>query len=110
MTTTTTTIATLEIRELTREELEAIQGAWVANAIGGVVGAVSGGVSSYITSGGDWRATATGAIGGGVAGIISPISSVRSAAQAIGAGALSGAGTALAEKAWPAAQPAPAGQ
>lgn len=107
MTTATMTMTT-EFRELSREELEAIQGAWVANAIGGVVGAVSGGVSSYIASGGDWRSTATGAIGGGVAGLISPISSVRSAAQAIGAGALSGAGTALAERAMGPAQPAPA--
>jgi hypothetical protein len=79
-----------EIRELTREELDAIQGGWVANAVGAGVGALSGGVTSYISSGGDWSTTAKGAAVGAVTGAINPVSSIGTAARAIGTGIVAG--------------------
>ena len=85
-----TTTATFEIRELTREELDAIQGGWVAHAVGAGVGAVAGGATSYISSGGNWGATARGAAVGAVTGAINPVSSIGTAARAIGTGIVGG--------------------
>jgi hypothetical protein len=84
-----TTIETNELRELSTAELEAIQGAFWANAAGALVGAVSGGVSTYM-AGGNWKSIAASAIGNGVAGAINPISSVRTAAMALGRSVISG--------------------
>jgi outer membrane lipoprotein SlyB len=87
---TTTTITADEFIELTREELDEIDGAFWANVAGAAVGAVSGGVSSYLASGGNWRSAAAGAVGGGVAGALNPVGSIASAAMAVGRGAVSG--------------------
>ena len=84
------TTTTIEIRELTRDELNSIQGGWVANAVGAGVGAVAGGATSYISSGGDWGATGRGAAVGGLTGAINPVSTVGTAARAIGTGVLAG--------------------
>jgi hypothetical protein len=79
-----------EIRELNRNELDAVQGGWVANAVGAGVGAVSGGVTSYISSRGDWGATARGAAVGAVTGAINPVSSIGTAARAVATGVVGG--------------------
>lgn len=81
---------TIEIRELSSEELSTAQGGWVANAVGAGVGAISGGVTSYISSRGDWGATARGAAVGGLTGAINPVSSIGTAARAIGTGVVGG--------------------
>ena len=62
-------------------------GDWVLNAIGGVVGAVHGGIEAYYASGGDWGAVATAAALGGLFGAINPVGAIVGAAgAAIGAG------------------------
>ncbi|MFN0251301.1 MAG: hypothetical protein ACKV2T_30780, partial [Kofleriaceae bacterium] len=83
-------INTIEIRELSADELEEIQGGWVANAVGAGVGAVSGGVSSYFASGGNWRSTLAGAAGGAVAGAFNPVGAVGTAAAQVGRAVISG--------------------
>jgi hypothetical protein len=90
MTTTIETIDLTETRELTQEELDAIKGAWLLNAIGAVVGGISSGAGAYISSGGDWRATGIAAAGGAAAGFIFPWNSVRSAATSVGRSLVSG--------------------
>lgn len=84
------TIQANEIRVLSSDELDDVQGGWVANAIGAGVGAISGGVTSYISSRGDWGATARGAAVGAITGAINPVSSVRTAAQAVATGVVGG--------------------
>ena len=86
-----TTIEMIDIRELTQEELDNIQGAWgLASLAGAVIGGVSSGAGAYISSGGDWKATGIAAAGGAVAGAIFPWNSVRSAATSIGRSVVSG--------------------
>jgi lactobin A/cerein 7B family class IIb bacteriocin len=78
------------IRNLTQEELEAIQGGWLLNALGAVVGGISSGAGAYISSGGNWGATAIAAAGGAAAGFVLPWNSVRSAATSVGRSLISG--------------------
>lgn len=80
-----------DLRELTREELDRIQGGWLLNAAGAIVGAASSGAGAYTSSGGNLRTTALAAAGGAVAGTIFPWNSVRSAAQSVGRSLISGA-------------------
>jgi hypothetical protein len=101
------TTTTAEIRPLSREELESIQGAFWANAAGAAVGAVSGGVSSYLASGGNWRSAAAGALGGGVAGAFNPVGAIGSAAMAVGRGVIGGAVAGGANRALGNQQPGP---
>ena len=79
-----------QIRELTKDELEAIQGGLWLNAAGAAVGAISSGAGAYISSGGDWKATGIAAAGGAAAGFALPWNSVRSAATSVGRSLISG--------------------
>lgn len=80
----------IEIRQLSAEELEEIQGGFWANVAGAGVGAVAGGVSSYFASGGNWRSAAAGALGGAAAGALNPVGTIGTAAAAVGRGVVSG--------------------
>lgn len=92
------TALALDVRELTPDEVEEVNGAWVANAIGAVVGGIGGGVAGYVTSGGSVRSAIAGAAGGAIVGAISPVRGVLGAANAVrvlhatGVGAAVGAG------------------
>lgn len=76
------TALTMDMRDLTQDEVDEVSGAWIANAAGAVVGAIGGGVGGYITSGGSLRGAAVGAGVGAVGGAFSPIRGVVTAATA----------------------------
>lgn len=72
-------------RELTLEEIDDVNGAWVLNALGALVGGVAtaAGVSA---AGGGYGAIAAGFAGGAFAGAFNPASSVGAVARGIGGG------------------------
>ena len=78
------------IRELDLSEIDEVNGAWVMNALGALVGGVStaAGVSM---AGGGYGAIAAGFVGGAVGGAVNPISSVGSVFRTIGGGVGAGA-------------------
>jgi len=55
-----TALAISDVRELTMEETDEVNGAWVANAVGAGIGALGGGVTGFISSGGSWRSAGAG--------------------------------------------------
>lgn len=77
------TALTMDMRELTHDEVDEVSGAWIANAAGAAVGAIGGGVGGYITSGGSLKAAAIGAGVGAVGGAFSPIRGAMTAATAV---------------------------
>lgn len=89
-TTITADIDFCEIRQLSDDEMEDIQGGFWANVAGAAVGGVAGGVSSYFASGGNWKSAAAGALGGAAAGALNPVGAIGSAAAAVGRGVVSG--------------------
>lgn len=78
-------VAQVGLRELTVEEIDDVNGAWVLNALGALVGGVAtaAGVSA---AGGGYGAIAAGFAGGAVAGAFNPASSVGAVARGIGGG------------------------
>ena len=82
--------AEMDFRELTLEEIDDVDGAWVLNALGALVGGVAtaAGVSA---AGGGYGAIAAGFAGGAVAGAFNPASSVGAVARGIGGGFAGGA-------------------
>ena len=93
------------IQELNFDEIDEVNGAWIANAAGAALGAVGGAVTGYVSSGGSVGGAVAGGAAGAVAGALSPISGANSAARAItthaarlGAGALAGGAYRLSQR------------
>lgn len=65
-------------RPLTQQEIDAVSGAWILNAIGAIVGAAGGAVGAF-TAGGDITDILIAAGAGGVGGAIAPLRSIAQA-------------------------------
>lgn len=72
--------------ELTAAEAHEIDGGWLANATGALVGGVSAGISSAITTYGDPYSIAKATFAGALGGALNPVSSIGTAGLAIGTG------------------------
>ena len=95
------TALAMDVRALNEEEIDEVAAAWVANAIGGTLGAI-GGAASAMAAGGSGRDILVGAAVGAVGGALSPIRGAAAAANAVRimhattvTSAAVGAGTAL---------------
>lgn len=76
----------MQLVELSQKEMKETEGAWVANAIGGVAGMYGGGYG-YLASGGKSVGGFLAAAGGGAAaGVFSPVNGIRSGAMAVASG------------------------
>lgn len=82
------------MQELSVNEIEQVNGGFVANVVGAVVGAVGSMIGTVIAGGSstDAEDIITAGIVGGVAGAVNPVSSIRGVAQVIGGG-VAGGGT-----------------
>lgn len=82
-----------ELCELSRHEVEKVNGAWLPNVIGALAGAIGGVYATAIGAGGNASSkTLWGAgLAGAATGFVNPISSVGRLAGTISTGAMSGA-------------------
>ncbi|MBF0803079.1 MULTISPECIES: hypothetical protein [unclassified Neisseria] len=72
------------IKTLNTTEIQNVSGGWIANAIGGIVGADGAGYG-YLARGGKDPNRFLGAVAlGGVSGLFSPVNRIRSAALTAG--------------------------
>ena len=91
---TNMTMAFDGVRELSAEEIEEVNGAWLANAIGGIIGGTAGAAAGWISSGGNLRAAAIGGAVGAGAGIVNPVGGSVGAIRALRAAQVTVVGSA----------------
>ncbi|MGX6646424.1 hypothetical protein ACWCOP_00605 [Maricaulaceae bacterium MS644] len=76
------------VRELSMDEIEEVSGAWIANAVGGVIGGLGGAAGAW-SAGGGTTAIIAGGLGGAAAGVINPVSGVANGGRLLGGAFLS---------------------
>lgn len=72
----------MDVRDLTVNEVDEVNGAIAANLLGGVIGGVSAGFGAAV-AGGSGRSIAAAAVGGAVVGLILPGSAAVGAARMV---------------------------